>query len=220
MKPFRAFVTATDTGVGKTEVSCALLRALRADGQSPAALKPYESGGTSDSKRLWKASGSAQSYEETFVHQLKAPLAPAIAARLERKKNSFTSVARAFHRFDGRSLIVEGAGGLFVPVDDRRDVIDVIAAMQLPAIVVARAGLGTLNHVALSLGALAGRGIRVLGVVLVQSSRGEDPSVRFNADWIARRHRVPVAGPVPFAASTKQRTRLFDRALRSALGWR
>lgn len=219
MKPFRAFVTATDTGVGKTEVSCALLRALHRTGQNPAALKPYESGGTSDSERLWKASGPAQTYEETFVHQLKAPLAPAIAARLERKKNSFTSVARAFHRFDGRSLIVEGAGGLFVPVDDKRDVIDVIAALQLPALLVARAGLGTLNHVALSLGALAGRGIDVLGVVLVQSSRTADQSVRFNADWIARRHRVPVIGPIPYVGSAKERRRVFDRFLKPALTW-
>jgi dethiobiotin synthetase len=213
VKPLRLFVTATDTGVGKTEVSCALLRALRGGGHQPAALKPYESGGSSDSQRLWRASGSGQSYEQTFVHQLKAPLAPAIAARLEKKKTSFTAVARAFKQFDGKSLVVEGAGGLFVPVDEQRDIIDVIAALELPTVLVARAGLGTLNHVALSLGALAGRNIPVLAVVLVKSTKKKDPSERFNAEWISKRHGVTTIGPVAFESSARKRAEAFDRAL-------
>lgn len=213
MKPFRVFVTGTDTGVGKTEVSCSLVRVLEARGEQPSAFKPYETGGTEDSTRLWKATGERDPYEHCFVHQLKRPLAPAVAAKLEWKSNSFDKVARAFNRFGRQTLVVEGAGGLFVPVDDKRDIIDVIDAMQLPTVLVARAGLGTLNHVALSLGALYARGIETVGIVLVQSSKKKDGSEKYNAEWLRKRHRPPVVGPIPFVANAKERAEVFDRTL-------
>jgi dethiobiotin synthetase len=102
--------------------------------------------------------------------------------------------------------VVEGAGGLFVPLDARHDVIDLIEALRLPVVLVSRAGLGTLNHTALSLEALRARRISVAAVVLVKSRRGEDPSERDNARWIRKRHPgVRVLGPVPFIGSAARR---------------
>jgi dethiobiotin synthetase len=119
---------------------------------------------------------------------------------------------RSYRSFAGRPLVVEGAGGLCVPLDARREVIDLVQALGLPVLLVARAGLGTLNHTALSLEALAARRIQVLAVLLSRSAPGSDASCRDNAEWIRRRHRLAVLGPVPFRADKKRRA-----AFRSAL---
>src|SRR6266851_5360690 len=127
--PFRLFVTGTDTGVGKTEAACALLSLLARRGLGPAAFKPYETG-------------------------CRDPRAPGIAAHRLRREPSFQKTLRAFKAFANRPLVVEGAGGLHVPIDSQREMIDLIHLFRLPVLLVARAGLGTLNHTALSLEAL------------------------------------------------------------------
>jgi dethiobiotin synthetase len=122
-------------------------------------------------------------------------------------------VLSGFRSFGSRPLVVEGAGGLFVPLDERHDVIDLVVALALPVVLVARAGLGTLNHTALSLEALERRGARVAAVVLSQGTAGRDASVKDNADWIRRRHGVKVLGPVPFLANPVRRLAAFRRVL-------
>lgn len=215
---FRVFVTATDTGVGKTEVSCALLSLLAERGLRPAAFKPYESGvsartGPSDALRLREAAGSIDPLNRIVLHTFKEPLAPGIAARQEGRNPSFAKVLRAFESFADRPLVMEGAGGLFVPLDVQRDVIDLIETVKLPVLLVARAGLGTLNHVALSLAALEARSIPVLSVVLVKSNPEKDVSERDNARWIKKRHRVRVLGPVPFVKNEGRRREAFRSVL-------
>jgi dethiobiotin synthetase len=213
MKPPRLFVTGTDTNVGKTEVASALLELLARAGMRPIPFKPYESGGNSDSRRLWEASGRSVPLGEVNVHRFRPPVAPGVAAARAGVQPSWAETLRAFHQFDGRSLVVEGAGGLFVPLDEHRDVVDLVVSLELPVVLVARAGLGTLNHVALSLEALAARRIPVLGVVLVQSSKAPDASVRDNPAWLMRRHRLPVLGPVRWTPSASKRREAFMRAL-------
>jgi dethiobiotin synthetase len=213
MKPPRLFVTGTDTNIGKTEVSCALLELLARAGMRPAAFKPYESGGNSDSRRLWEASGRALPLAQVNVHRFRPAVAPGVAAARSGVQPSWAETLRGFHRFDGRALVVEGAGGLFVPLDDHREVMDLVVSLELPVVLVARAGLGTLNHVALSLEALAARRIPVLAVVLVQSGKKRDASVRDNPAWLMRRHRLPVLGPVPWTPSAARRRQAFMRAL-------
>ncbi len=217
MRLLRVFVSGTDTGVGKTEAALALLSLLRDANLAPAAMKPFETGVVdgqpADALALWRAAGSGGALDQVCPNRYPEPLAPGVAALRERRRGGFARALRAFHAFDGRSLVVEGAGGLFVPVDRRRDMIDLAAAMKLPVLVVARAGLGTLNHTALSLHALRQRRIRTLAVLLVRGA-APDPSEKDNAAWIARRNGVRVLGPVPFEPDPRRRRVAFRRVLR------
>ncbi len=211
----RFFVTGTDTGVGKTEVSCALLSLLADAGHAPFAFKPFESGGTGDARRLREAAGQGQPLDEVCLYRLRAPLAPALAAKQEGRRLDLRRVTRAFDAFGARSGVVEGAGGLFVPLTKDADVIDLIERLGLPVVLVARAGLGTLNHTTLSLGALEARGLPVAAVVLSRGARGADPSVPLNRPELERRFpRVRFLGPVPFHAHDSTRRSAFRRALR------
>jgi dethiobiotin synthetase len=219
LKPFRVFVTATDTGVGKTQVASALLSLLADAGLNPAPFKPYESGCVDlrrppDAWALRQAARAPDSIDRICPHRFRAPLAPGVAAHREGREPPFARTLSAFRSFEGRPLVVEGAGGLFVPLDSKREVIDLIAQLRLPVVLVARAGLGTLNHTALSLGALAARNVDVLAVVLSKSDRKRDRSEEDNADQIAARHGVRVLGPVPYVGSPARRREAFRRVLK------
>lgn len=218
MQPLRVFVAGTDTGVGKTEASCALLALLADAGLRPAAFKPYESGCPSlshprDACAMKAAARTDDELEWICPHRFRAAVAPGMAAARLGKYPSLRVTLKAYRRFAGRPLVVEGAGGLRVPVDGRREMIDLARMFGLPVLLVARAGLGTLNQVALSLEALAARRIRVLAVLLSASAPGADASRRDNAEWIRRRHRISVLGPVPFRSDIGRRRAAFRRAL-------
>lgn len=220
-KPFRVFVTATDTGVGKTEVAAALLSLLADAGQDPIPFKPYESGvrpggAPSDAEALLTASRSGRTLEQVCLHRYTAPLAPGVAAERGEPDSGHTwrDTLRALKSMSEGALVVEGAGGLLVPLDAKHDVIDLIEATKLPVILVARAGLGTLNHTGLSIEALRARGQRVLAVVLVHGVKGRtDSSMLDNARWISARHGVTVLGPVPYRSKAKVRRQTFRRVL-------
>ncbi|HZW90090.1 MAG TPA: dethiobiotin synthase [Myxococcaceae bacterium] len=217
--PFRVFVTATDTGVGKTQVAAALLSLLADAGLAPAPFKPYESGCArlsrpADALELRTAARSTDSLDQICVHRFRAPLAPGVAAARMGVVPDFRPVLAAFRGFGRRSLVAEGAGGLLVPLDPRRDVVDLIEALRLPVVLVGRAGLGTLNHTGLSLRLLEARRIPVRAVVLSRSSPAGDPSVEDNARWLSRRHGVPVLGPVPFIEDPARRRRAFRAVLK------
>jgi dethiobiotin synthetase len=223
--PFRVFVTATDTGVGKTQVAAALLSLLADAGLHPAPFKPYESGCTrlsrpADALELRAAARSTDPLEQVCVHRFRAPLAPGVAAARLGLVPDIRPVLAAFRSYGDRPLVVEGAGGLLVPLDRRRDVVDLVEALQLPVVLVARAGLGTLNHTGLSLRLLESRRIPVLAVVLSRSSPVRDPSVEDNAAWLARRHGVRVLGPVPYLPDPARRRRAFRTVLRPLLAGR
>ncbi len=215
----RLFVTGTDTGVGKTEVSVGLLPALVQAGHRPFAYKPWESGGRdaeSDTERLCRAAGGWQRPRDVCLYRLRAPLAPAVAARLEGRRLSFERVVR-HARGLGKVGVVEGAGGLFVPVAPKRDVIDVVRALGFPVVLVARAGLGTINHTTLSLRAL--QGVPLAGVVLMQATRAHDESIASNRGELQRKFpAVRFVGPVPFEASAPKRHALVQRAVAPLLG--
>ena len=221
-RPFRVFVTATDTGVGKTQVAAALLSLLADAGLSPAPFKPYESGCSrlsrpADALELRAAARSSDPLDSVCVHRFRAPLAPGVAAARMGVVPDLRPVLAAFRSFGRRPMVAEGAGGLLVPLDPRRDVIDLIEMLGLPVLLVARAGLGTLNHTGLSLRLLEARRIPVRAVVLSRSSPLRDPSIEDNATWLARRHGVPVLGPVPFIEDAAHRRRAFRSVLRPLL---
>jgi len=213
------FVTATDTGVGKTEVACALLGAARAAGVDAVGMKPAQSGATpgepSDAERLREASGRVEPLEAICPYALQAPLAPAVAARLEGREISLSRILEAAHALAARhaAVLVEGAGGLLVPLTERETFADLAVALGLPVLVVARAGLGTVNHTALTVEALRRRGLAIAGIVLNRTAPADDPSVPHNAGEIARLTGIAPAALLPFVPDIVARA----AALRSTL---
>jgi dethiobiotin synthetase len=173
-------VTGTDTGVGKTVVAAALVLARRDAGVRAIGFKPLESGvgggERADSAILAAASGAAEPLTAPLA-QLAEPLAPAIAAEragvaigAEAIEERVTSL-----RAGGWSLVVEGAGGILVPLAWGYTALDLAARLGLEAVVVGRAGLGTLNHVQLTVDALRRRDVSVRAVVL--NGRGDPPEL-------------------------------------------
>lgn len=217
------FVTATDTGVGKTEVACALLRAGRAAGVDAVGMKPAQSGlvpgELSDAERLHEASDRVEPLAAICPYTLVAPLAPAVAARLEGRTIELPRIVEAARSLAVRhgAIVVEGAGGLLVPLTDRESYADLAVALGLPLIVVGRAGLGTVNHVLLTVEAARRRGLAIAAIVLNRTSPQDDPSVAHNAAEIGRLTGLDVVGPLAFKADIADRSRSVQAAIGAAV---
>jgi len=166
------FVTGTDTGVGKTVVACAIVRALRARGIAVGAIKPIETGvgpgGPADAIALREAAGGVDPLADVCPQAFALAAAPEVAARAERRAVDLAAIDAAFGRLRAQRefLVAEGAGGLLVPIAASFSMADLAARLGLPLVVVARAALGTINHTRLTLAAAHTRGLRVAGVVI------------------------------------------------------
>ncbi len=162
------FITGTDTGVGKTIVAAGVARFLKSKGMNVGVMKPICTGDQDDAKTLIKASGCGDDLALVNPQFFEAPLAPAIAAQAEGREVLMENVYKAFWALSKKhdAMIVEGVGGVKVPLGDSTYVLDLIEALRLPTLVVARAGLGTLNHTLLTLDALLAKKIPVVGVLL------------------------------------------------------
>lgn len=156
MKRLTLFITGTDTGVGKTVFACLLIRHLIAQKIQVGAFKPVCSGGREDAAALHAALGGTLKLDEINPWHFRAPLAPLLAARAERKKVRLAQVmarARALRkRFP--VLIVEGAGGLLSPLGEDFDSRDLIKALRATPVIVSPNRLGAINQVLLTLAAL------------------------------------------------------------------
>jgi dethiobiotin synthetase len=179
----RLGVTGTDTGVGKTFVSVLLLKLLRRRGLSVAAMKPVETGVTpddpgSDAMRLRDAAGSGDPIELVRPLLIPEPLAPFVAASRSGTVVDVELLDRAFQRLlEGRdAVLVEGAGGLLVPLTRDLAFDALFARWGLDVVVVAGNRLGTLNHTQLTVRAARDAGLRVRGVVL-NTLRPEPPRI-------------------------------------------
>ena len=193
-------VTGTDTGVGKTITTAALAAVLHGTGRSVAVYKPCQSGaadGDSDTVEILRLAGTVTA--ETGV-VLQQPLAPVAAAAVDRKQLP----PLAAHAGRVRELaathdhvLVEGAGGLLVELDsDGGTLADLGTLLASAIILVARPGLGTLNHTALTLEALAARGLHVLGLVL--GSWPDSPGhVHHSNRQVLGSLQVPLLGALP-----------------------
>ena len=163
-------VTGTDTGVGKTLVAAGLARALKRLGRDVGVMKPAASGvpPDEDAELLVAAAGSADARDLVSPLRLRDPLAPAVAAEREGVAVDREAIRRAYAALAARHelVVVEGVGGLLVPIAWGWTVADLAAELSLPVLVVGRLGLGTLNHCALTVQAARARGLAVLGVLL------------------------------------------------------
>lgn len=178
------FITGTDTGVGKTVATLALLRWLRGQGLRATALKPFCSGDREDARRLVQEANGEQTLEEINPFYTRAAIAPGAHLSGSRRVPRVTAeavvskIAEAGRGYEW--VVVEGIGGVLVPLAKGLSVIDVIAALKAPTIVVARDALGTLNHSMLTVRELERRKIRVLSVWLMKFF-SRDESARSNA---------------------------------------
>ena len=201
------FVTATDTGVGKTFITAALATALRAHGRDVAVFKPVQSGATADDP-----AGDAVLLGADCVYAFTASLAPLVAARAEGRTIELEPVlarARELAR-EHELLLVEGAGGLLVPLAEGLDLADLAVALGLPLVVVARAGLGTVNHTLLTIEAAKARGLELAGIVLNGKS---DESTAENAALIEAGSGVRVLAQVPRLADPADAAGYLDDLL-------
>jgi dethiobiotin synthetase len=166
------FVTGTDTGVGKTLVACTLVRALRAAGIDAGAMKPVETGvgeaGPLDALALRRAAGDRDPLDDVCPYRFALPAAPSVAARHAARRIELELLRDAFDHIAARraAVVVEGAGGLLVPLAPQLDMAGLAASLALPVVVVARASLGTINHTLLTLEAARARDLEVAGVVV------------------------------------------------------
>jgi 8-amino-7-oxononanoate synthase len=164
------FVTGTGTGVGKTVVAAAVARTLQRAGLGVAAMKPAQTGTSegADDLAFIRLAGGVPAARCSATYSLRRPLAPSVAARMEGISLEPGRIVDDFRRLRGQAdvVVVEGAGGLLVPFNDSADMADLASALQVPLLIVALPGLGTLNHIALTLDAARTRGLEVAGVVL------------------------------------------------------
>jgi dethiobiotin synthetase len=197
------FVTGTDTGVGKTVVACALVRALRARGIAVAAMKPIETGvvagGPADAIALREAAGGYVPLDDVCPVRFALPAAPLAAARAEGRSVDLAAIDAAHARVRARCefLVMEGAGGLLVPAAEQVAMADLARRFALPLWIVARAALGTINHTRLTLEAARARGLRVAGVVINHSSGPLPEAERTNLALLREELGALLVGEIP-----------------------
>jgi dethiobiotin synthetase len=186
------FITGTDTGVGKTWFTCWLIRSWRARGHDAAGLKPISTGDRGDAMLLREASGNILTLDEINPVHFREPAAPLIAAREENQEIDFTAQNRAIHAFRSRfsHLAVEGVGGWRVPLAPGYDVRDWARDLALPVVVVARAGLGTLNHTLLTVESIQRAGLVCAGVVLNTGAEENGDAMSPDLDLARRTNRA------------------------------
>lgn len=192
-------VVGTDTGIGKTVVTAGLVGRLRAAGREAKAVKPVQTGFPPDDDAGFVQQACSDEGAAICLQRLEPPLAPAVAAEREGIDLDYGVIrdgcADALNTAE--IGVLEGIGGLRVPLAGEHEVVDLVADLDLPAVVVARSGLGTLNHTALSVEALDRRGIPVESVVL-NEYEGLTLAEQTNPDVLERMTGVPVHTLPPF----------------------
>jgi dethiobiotin synthetase len=204
------FVTGTDTGVGKTTVSCALCAYCSLHKElDVGVMQPFESGLLSirhkdllpwDAISLKETSGSQDDLSLINPYWFEALGAPEAAAELEHVHIDLEHLDRIYDRISDTHevIFVVGGGGVLAPI--RKDFFfsDLIKRWKIPALVVSRLGLGTINHTLLTCRFLQGEGITVAGVILNDTEGKEDAATRTNPAALARYLDVPILGIYPF----------------------
>ena len=204
------FISGTDTGCGKTRVGAALARAAVEAGQRVRILKPVETGCElkggellpADAVALARAAQDRRPTSELCPYRLALPAAPEAAARAEGVHIEPKRIEEAYRRAASEAdlVLVEGPGGLRVPLCPELDMAGLAGLLDLPILLVARAALGTLNHTRLSLEAARTRGLRVLGVVVSYTSPDLAAAEQDNLALMLERLPVPWLGSLPHGA--------------------
>jgi dethiobiotin synthetase len=206
-------ITGSDTGVGKTTISTALLRLLRQQGRLVRACKPVATGAvwhegrllSEDTRLLAQAAGDDP--DQVTPWTFAEPVAPPLAARRAGTPLELAAIARAVRRRaeSGHWLLVEGIGGLLCPLTERETVADLAALVGLPLVVVVRRALGTLNHTLLTLEVARWRGLPIAGLIVNETTPGHGLAEETAADEMSRFVRVPILAQVSYHAGAEDR---------------
>jgi dethiobiotin synthetase len=213
------FVTGTDTGVGKTLVTAALAMAFKKRGLDVGVMKPIETGvsqsrlGQSDAARLQAVVDSEETLGAICPYQFGLPVAPLAAAQAERRVIDPGVIRQVYrllsHRYE--YTVVEGVGGVHVPVTPQANVMDVVARLKLPVVVVGRSGLGGINHALLTIEALRRKRISIVALVLNRTQPARSALARTQerttVEFLRKQAGAPVLGPLPYEPGLSRRFR-------------
>jgi dethiobiotin synthetase len=201
------FITGTDTSVGKSVVTACLATLFKSRGEDVGVMKPIETGvdpacsssANSDAKFLMEVSGVQDA--NVCPYRLKTPASPYQAARIEGKEIDPAIILEKFRTLQSKHsmMLVEGIGGLMVPITKNYNVADLALEMRLPLIIVSRIKIGTLNHTLMTINAAKQHGLEIKGVILNPSYEGElDVIEKEQGSLIEEFSDTPVLGTCPY----------------------
>ena len=201
------FITGTDTGVGKTIVTACLANLFK--NQNVGVMKPIETGvdpecsssSNSDAKFLMEITGVQDPLEDVCPYRLKSPASPYQAAKIEGKVIDPERILERFRALQSKHsmMLVEGIGGLMVPITQRYQVTNLALQMGLPLIIVSRVQVGTLNHTLMTINAAQQQGLKIKGVILNPAYEGElEPIEAEQGQLIEEFSGVPILGTCPY----------------------
>ena len=210
------FVTGTDTGIGKTVVSGVLVKHLKSKGYSVGVMKPVASGArrvkgklvSDDAVYLKKISKSDDSLDLINPILLKEPLAPLVAARIEKRKIDLEKIYSSYKVLSRKYdyVVVEGVGGLLVPITRKINVADIAKRMKLPIVIVSRPGIGTINHTLMTIDCARRYGLRIEGVIFNYIKKlKKDKAIETNPSILKEIGKVKILGTVSFSKKYKNR---------------
>ncbi len=205
------FITGTDTNVGKTTITAALLLALQQQGKSVGIFKPLETGVDSehpehsDTERLRRLLSPPPSFDSVCLYAFPQPLAPLAAARITGTTIDLSRIRSHMHELTQQYsfLLIEGAGGILTPLTPQYTIRDLIALLNVPCLIVGSTNLGGVNHCLLTMEAIQQAGIRLCGIVLNEpdfknqasiTRQQQESTVELIREWSS----VPVFGPIEF----------------------
>lgn len=213
------FIAGTDTDVGKTLVAAALAVYLKKRGLAVGVMKPIETGvsktrlAKSDAARLRAVVEGEDTLGAICPYQFEFPLSPLAAGQTEGRTINLDVIRKVYHVLSQHHacMVVEGIGGVHVPVTPSTDVMDLVSGLKLPVVVVGRAGLGGINHALLTIEALRKRKIPMVALVLNRTQPARSALARMQekttVEILRRQAGVPVLGPLPYEPGLAHRFR-------------
>lgn len=213
------FITGTDTGVGKTLITAALALHLKKRGLTVGVMKPIETGispsreARSDAARLRSIIDSDEPLGAIRPYAFELPVAPLTAAQQEGQPINLETIKKVYRLLSNRydAMVVEGVGGVRVPITPKIGVTDLIRTLRLPVVVVGRSGLGGINHALLTVEALQRQKIRIIALVLNRThpvrSAIAHIQERSTLEILRKQSGVPVLGPLPYEPGMPTRFR-------------
>lgn len=202
--PGGIFITGTDTGVGKTVVTAALASCLQNNGYRVGVLKPVQTGtrlpGMTDIQFVYKTLQKPYRLDDVCFYRMPEPLSPMTASELANTQIDVGYITESFRRFSVQFdvVIVEGAGGILVPIKQDYFMLDLAAELGLSTIIVSRPGLGTINHTLLTAKAVMDSDTDLLGFVISSFPRDPDTAEKTNPEIIESIGKFDLLGVIPF----------------------
>ena len=222
------FITGTDTGVGKSVVVGGLAKALRKRGVHAGVMKPVASGSYSiegkqvseDADFLKRVSRVDDALDMINPYPLIAPLAPSVAARMEKVLVDFGRILHCYERLSHKYelVLVEGVGGLLVPLNDEEVVADLIKFLNIPVLVVVGSKLGAINHTLLTITCIKSLGIEIAGIILNHAELVSEEVKKSNREELIRFTDIPILGEIPYCDTLNLPGHKGEEALIKSVG--